>query len=137
MGAGWRKQRAKSNLDDRILPLINVVFLLLIFFMLAGRLAAPDPFDVVPPHSVSRGEAPPRHAMILIGADGRLALDGVVMAPPELQAAVADHMATDGTARVRLKADSRAEAVAVVAVMALLRDAGVEHLTLLTAPERP
>ncbi|TVR82912.1 MAG: biopolymer transporter ExbD [Rhodospirillales bacterium] len=137
MRATWRQQRPASNPDDRILPLINVVFLLLIFFMLAGRLAAPDPFDVVPPHSVSRDQASPQDVMILIGADGRLALDGVVMAPSELQAAVADRMATHGAARARLKADGRAEAVAVVAAMALLRDAGVEHLVLLTAPHRP
>ena len=39
------------NEDERILPLINVVFLLLIFFMLAGRLSASDPFQVEPPRS--------------------------------------------------------------------------------------
>jgi biopolymer transport protein ExbD len=62
--------------DERVLPLINVVFLLLIFFMLAGALAPADPFRVDPP--LSRSEAPPpaEPLTLLIGADGELALDG-------------------------------------------------------------
>ena len=41
------------NDEERILPLVNVVLLLLIFFMLAGRLAASDPFEIAPPRSAS------------------------------------------------------------------------------------
>src|SRR5690554_7538712 len=36
---------------EPVLPLINVVFLLLIFFMVAGRLAPSLPADVMPPES--------------------------------------------------------------------------------------
>ena len=43
-GKMFRSQpRSGRSEDDRILPLINVVFLLLIFFMLAGKLSASDP----------------------------------------------------------------------------------------------
>ena len=42
--------------DAGILPLINVVFLLLIFFMIAGQLAEQAPFEVEPPASDAEAE---------------------------------------------------------------------------------
>lgn len=123
------------NDEERILPLINVVFLLLIFFMLAGRLAVSDPFEIAPPRSASEGPAASRDMLVLVDADGRLALDGRIMNDRSLEAAVAERMTDDGDARVRLKADARAQATQVVAVMELLREAGVERLALLTVPE--
>ena len=123
------------NDEERVLPLINVVFLLLIFFMLAGKLSASDPFQVQPPRSLSESPPAPQDSLVLVGADGRLALDGVVMEGPALKATLAERLAGADEVRVRLKADGRAEAARVVAVMELLREAGVERLKLLTVPE--
>lgn len=123
----------KRSDEERILPLINVVFLLLIFFMLAGRLSAPEPFEVEPPVSRSDGEVKPQEMLVLVGADGRIALDGEAMDEERFQAAVAERAAGDD-ARVRLKADGRAEATRVVAVMELLREAGLDRVELLTVP---
>lgn len=127
----------RRNDDERILPLINVVFLLLIFFMLAGRFSATDPFQVAPPLSVSEGPAATEEVVIHVSADGRLALDGEILEQQELRAAVAERLDGAAAVRVRLKADGSAEAVRVVAAMELLRAAGVEKLQLLTvASER-
>lgn len=125
--------RPKSD-DERILPLINVVFLLLIFFMLAGRLSATDPFQVEPPRSAAEGPAAAQEAVVLLGADGRLALDGEVLERPALGQAVAHLLKDELATTIRLKADGGAEAAEAVAVMELLRDAGVERLKLLTVP---
>ena len=123
------------NDEERILPLINVVFLLLIFFMLAGRLAASDPFQVSPPSSISEGEAAGQELLVLVGAEGQLALDNREVAAEELRAAVSRRMEQDAGAPVRLKADGAAEATRVVEVMELLREAGAERLKLLTLPQ--
>lgn len=121
--------------DERILPLINVVFLLLIFFMIAGRLASSDPFNIEPPQSASEGPPEVQEMVVLVGAEGDLALDGEVMDETTLAAAVAERMEAYDVPPLRLKADGRAEATAVVGVMELLREAGVESLRLLTVPE--
>ena len=123
------------NDEERILPLINVVFLLLIFFMLAGKLAVSDPFEIAPPRSASEGPAEMQELLVLVGADGKLALDGEVLEEAALEAAIAERLSATEDARVRLKADGRAEATQVIAVMELLRAAGVERLKLLTVPE--
>ena len=128
----------RANDDERILPLINVVFLLLIFFMLAGTLAALDPFEIAPPRSSSEGLDETREILVLVGADGRLALDGELVTEGAFGAALTERLEgfeeTDG-ARVRLKADGQAEATRVVAVMEQLREVGVDRVILLTVPE--
>jgi len=127
--------RRPRNDDDRILPLINVVFLLMIFFMLAGRIAAIDPFQVEPPRSAAAGLLESNETVVLLGADGTLALDGQVMDEAAFAAAIAVRVKADSAGTFRFKADGKAEATRVVAVMETLRQAGVEKLRLLTLPE--
>jgi biopolymer transport protein ExbD len=129
-----RQPRRPSNDDDRILPLINVVFLLMIFFMLAGRISAIDPFPVEPPQPVNAGSNEDQETIVLVGADGRLALDGRIMDEDSFATAIADWVMAHEGGRVRLKADGNAEATRVVIVMETLRTAGVEKLRLMTLP---
>ena len=121
----------RTNDDDRILPLINVVFLLLIFFMLAGHLAATDPLHVEPPVSASETEPGDMGHVILVGTDGRVAFDGQVIDDAGLKAALAG-AAEAGVSDFRLKADSTAPAVRLVEIMELMRAAGVEKVHVLT-----
>lgn len=130
-----RRRGGSGNDDDRILPLINVVFLLLIFFMVVGSLSATDPFQISPPTSINGDAGDPKDVVLLIGADGRLALDGKVMEPAGLQAAVTERLAVAPDQEVHVKADGGAEAVAVVAVMETLRRAGAERVRLMTIPD--
>ena len=125
--------RPRSH-EERVLPLVNVVFLLLIFFMLAGRLVVTDPFPVEPPRSSSEGSAAARELRVLVGADGRLALNGEEMAPELFRARVTQRLDQDPGSRLRLKADGGAEATQVVMVMEWLREAGARRIELLTVP---
>ena len=68
--------------DARILPLINIVFLLLIFFMLAGRFAFHDPFRITPPRSGSERAAAGRDLLVPVAADGRLVSMARSWSPP-------------------------------------------------------
>ncbi len=56
---------------ENMLPMINVVFLLLIFFMISAQLAPPEPFAITPP--VAEGEeASPGELMLFLGPEGEL-----------------------------------------------------------------
>ncbi|SNR88824.1 ExbD/TolR family protein [Puniceibacterium sediminis] len=57
--------------SENILPMINVVFLLLIFFLISARLTAPEPFPVTPPVSTAEGEAE-GEIVLFLAEDGRL-----------------------------------------------------------------
>ncbi len=130
-------ERQETTETDNMLPLINVVFLLLIFFMLAGALQAVDLFDVEAPVSLSaeaEANAPP---LVLIAADGRLAIDDVEVDSLGLQLRVSDLLARDPEILLRVKADLRTEARRVVEVMELLNAVGVERILLLSLEDRP
>ncbi|WP_413699595.1 ExbD/TolR family protein [Psychromonas sp. KJ10-10] len=45
--------KAKTQNDDNLIPLINVVFLMLIFFMVAGHIEHSDVVKTNPPQSVN------------------------------------------------------------------------------------
>ena len=126
--------RRPQNDEERILPLINVVFLLLIFFMLAGRLTVSDPFEVRPPSSTNKHPSHDSEVTVLIGADDQLALNGELVSGKALEKAVAKRIRAGGPTMVRLKADGQAKGRRVVAIMDRLRNAGVKKLRLVTVP---
>ncbi len=65
---------AKRETRESVVPMINVVFLLLIFFLMTAQIAPPEPFEVTPPQSGA--EAPAEGKRILyISASGELAMD--------------------------------------------------------------
>lgn len=117
---------------DSVLPLINVVFLLLIFFMMFGAIQAADFFSVEPPDSASGAEESLRSDIVLISPDGRLAFDDEVLDEVGLQLKVTDRLEENPGALIQLKADGRVAAARVVEVMGLLEAVGVERLLLLT-----
>lgn len=127
-----RPARNTRSIDDAILPLTNVVFLLLIFFMLAGRLATPEPFTIEPPQSTSNQAADQGGIDVQIGRDGTLALDGHTQSMDALQAAVAERLRQTPETAIRLRADSATRSTRVVAVMQHLHAAGARQLRLIT-----
>ncbi|HLW28006.1 MAG TPA: biopolymer transporter ExbD [Kiloniellales bacterium] len=126
------RPRQRPQGDDAMLPLINIVFLLLIFFMIAGKLASSDPFEVEPPESATeelpRAEAP----TLLLGSDGRLALEGVIIERDELAEQLQQLREEGRLERLRLRADARMDTPDVVSLMELLRSHGVERVNLIT-----
>ncbi len=57
---------------ESIVPMINIVFLLLVFFLITATLAPPDPFEVALPGSAGVA-ADPEPAALYVSRDGRLA----------------------------------------------------------------
>ncbi|SDO20869.1 biopolymer transport protein ExbD [Lutimaribacter pacificus] len=67
---------AKRPARETVVPMINVVFLLLIFFLMTAQITPPEPFEVTPPES--RADTPADGQRILyISATGDMALDGL------------------------------------------------------------
>lgn len=62
--------------SEPIIALIDVVFFLLVFFMLVARLDASAPFDVVPPKAVTGQDMPSGGVTLSVAKDGTLAVNG-------------------------------------------------------------
>ncbi len=129
-------RKRPRNDDDAVMPLINIVFLLLIFFMIAGKLSSSDPFEISPPSSVSGENDAAGELTLLVGSAGELALDGEVMTETELKAALADRLQGNLEPVMRLKADGGSKATDIIRIMEIVRDAGVGEMNLLTLPEK-
>jgi biopolymer transport protein ExbD len=129
------RARPPEDADARILPLINIVFLLLVFFMVAGRLSTGDPFEVAPPEAANAGAAQLDGAEILLGPTGDLALDGRRMDRATLLDRLERRLRDAPAMPLRLRADRAGEARSLVALMQDLRALGAREVTLITLPE--
>lgn len=119
---------------ENVVPLINVVFLLLMFFMIVGSFTRPTPFTVDPPHARS-DEAPAKEAtvpVIYLAADGRLALDQEEVEMDALGGRVVARLRSRDDKRVRIEADARATAETVMRLLDVLRSAGAGRIELTT-----
>lgn len=127
-----RRSRRPRLADDRMLPLINIVFLLLIFFMVVGRLSSADPFAIEPTVSISDERAEIEPLVILVAADGRFALGGDLLTQEALLDRVASQLIEDPETEVRLKVDARSDAANVVELLERLRQVGVDRVRFIT-----
>lgn len=133
--AGRRGGSAPGVDEPGVLPLINVVFLLLVFFLLAGQLVAADPFAVRPPVSSAPGDGAPAVPTILLAADGRLAVVGAEGGDREAADDALAGLVADGPPPlVRLKADGQVPAERVTRLLRRLEGLGVARVHLLATP---
>ena len=124
----------RREFGEPVIPLINIVFLLLIFFMLAGTFTTPDPFDVDPPESRAGQEADDGEGVLLLGADGQLAFEGEALDGDDaLIRLLEERLEAEPEFELRLKADGAVASGRLLDLMDRLRDAGLERLLLLTA----
>jgi biopolymer transport protein ExbD len=125
------RRTARRGGSEPMLPMINVVFLLLIFFMLLANVSVYVPFPVEPPDA-ERATSDRTGFTIAIAADGRVALNGREVEDGALAASLPLPRG-DTPEPVWLKADRAAEADRVIAVMERLRAAGVTEVRLIAA----
>ncbi|MCG8443146.1 MAG: biopolymer transporter ExbD [Caulobacterales bacterium] len=124
--------RPKRDLIN-ITPLIDVVFILLVFFMVAGAIERPDVLPVDLPRSASDAAGEEEDVVILVARDGSIAFQGQrIDDDAAFVRAAAIWFAVRPDSSIQLKADGEAEAARVIEVMELLREAGAQFLMLVT-----
>ena len=121
-----------STIDERIMPLINIVFLLLIFFIVAGVISPARPFDVTPPASRAEPVAQMDALLIYADSEGRFAVGQNVVSLDALALTVSAQLAETPDRHVRLVADADADAREILDVLGGLREAGVKRVRLTT-----
>ncbi|MCY3841717.1 MAG: biopolymer transporter ExbD [Gammaproteobacteria bacterium] len=129
--------------DHGLVPLINVVFLLLAFFMIAGQIQRSDVIRVAPPVSISETVPAEQRLELVVVADGTIYLEGEAVLLGELASAFRRRMqmgsappgsgSSDPDGRVVLvKADADLEVMRLEAVLEELVRAGASRAALAT-----
>lgn len=126
--------------SDWVLQLINIVFLLLLFFLVNGTIAAPQDTGVEPPHSVLIAAGNPPRDAAYIDHDGNVRYR---QAPASLEQ-IARQLRSDAAALglagetlppLVIVADRRLKASRLVASIEELKRLGVRNISLLTVQD--
>jgi len=122
---------------ESIIPLIDVVFFLLVFFMLIGRMDATAPFDVTPALATSGQDMPGGGITLSIGAQGQIALDGSAMEEPALLEALRAKVAAEPARLIRVNAHHAAHLSEVLPLVAAIEAMGAKDVVLVVTPQTP
>ena len=121
----------KKSTAENVLPLINVVFLLLVFFMLAGVLEKGERLDITPPETLNAAQPNDTTVVLLVGADGRISFQDEIFQRTDVVGRLKAYFADNPDGRLKLKADAQSDAAMVLALIEELRAVGLKELDLL------
>ncbi len=128
-------RRPLAERDANVIPLIDVVFILILYFMLAGNLDPNLTEALAPPQSASTTHAPLDVPTVLLDGAGRVRYEGLQVDDTGLAAALV--AGGRPPARVALRADATADSARVADLVAIVSAAGVGDLSLITVPVAP
>ncbi len=116
-----------------IAPLIDIVFLLLIFFMLVTRFLSPS-IAVALPESETGAMDDSRSMTLVIDEQGRTFLGDASMSLDEITAALADARESGEIDVVRLRADKHTPFELIIDALDAIRKSGIEEIAVETSP---
>ena len=123
-----------TGLDRQMLPLINIVFLLMVFFMLVGTLTRPAVFQPEP--LLTRSGTPVGQARdtLLVSGEGLLGFDDERFDLDQLDAFLRRWQSAHPQGTLRIRADAQLEARKLVQILSASHRAGVQQVQLMAAP---
>ena len=132
------RRRPERPQHETIVTLIDIVFFLLVFFMLIGRMDASSPFELSPPIS-GGGEALPAGGMtVSLSIDGRLALDGIEQPRTDVVRALQDAIARSREpVFVRINAHADTPVRHLLPLVTALEALPEGDVVLVVTPKRP
>jgi len=126
-----RRRISKGVLN--LTPLIDIVFLLLVFFMLTAHFIEEDQIDIQLPKAQSSDSLKDdQYVTVLLTPTGQMLIEGTVTTMDELQLTLRDELQHSESKLVRLKGDYRAQFGNAVAIIDAARQAGAESLDIQT-----
>ncbi len=125
--------RRHSNVVLNLTPLIDIVFLLLVFFMLTAHFIEDQAVSIDLPRAESgQGAEEDGFVEVLLTDSGEIRLGGEAVAPEALERRLRAALAAPGKHAVRLRGDQAGRLGEAVQIIDAARRAGAEGLDILT-----
>lgn len=127
--------RKPASTDDGVIPLINVVFLMLIFFMIAGQIQRSDAVAITPPNSVSESKNIEEYYTVLMRSDGALYFQDQPIDQQQLAAELSQLLATaeqPDQIKLLVKADAQLPVDKLKTLLKVIKSSGLQHVSLAT-----
>ena len=128
------RRPSESQVSINMAPLVDVVFLLVIFFAVSTTFLETSGLKLELPSSNATAERQPSELTVLLAADGTLSFDGEIVELAQLGGLLRPALDESERKLVVLRADREARHGEVVAVMDAIRDAGADSMTVDTRP---
>jgi len=112
-----------------IAPLVDVIFLLVIFFAVSTTFLDNAGLRLELPSSSSTASQEPKEITVLLDEDGQLSFEDEILDAPRLASRLSAVLQSSERKVVVLRADTNSSHGEVVKVMDLIRGAGAEALT--------
>jgi biopolymer transport protein ExbD len=132
-----RDHRADDDPEINLVPLIDVILVLIIFFVVTATFDARSVIQLELPRATGEQTDAERPLVVLVNADGRYFVEDREVLRTDigaLKATIAEVAGTDRDRPVLLRADARTRYQAVVTVQDALGQLGFQRILVATAP---
>ena len=120
---------ARRPARESVVPLVNIVFLLLIFFLLAGTLRTPDAAEIDPPEQIAGAMLGEGAVTLVLDRQGVVTFEGRSVRREDLADALSPVLRAGP---VQLRADRRASAEHLLPLLEALERLGFRDVALVT-----
>lgn len=126
----------RQTREVSLIPLINVIFLLLIFFMVAGTVEGIDTFEVDLPESSKGSEKQDKGAIIYLSEDGKIAVNNDIVTKKNIETIISTLFIDNPNQKVVIKSDMAVDSKKLVALLNIIEIAGGRDVSLVTQAGR-
>ena len=128
-------QAVAEEEEINITPMLDVVFILLIFFIVTANFIKEPGLEVNRPDSETAEPTENAAILIAVGNAGEIYMDGRRIDKRQVKANVVRLLAENPQGSVVIQADEKATAATIMAVMDGAREAGVYNISLASEPQ--
>ena len=123
-----RRRQPRRGPEDNLIPLINIVFLMLIFFLVASTLRSFDPQGLDLPRALAEAGADQGPNVLLVFADGKAQLAGAAVRANALPEKLARFKRDNPDLPLLIAPDQSLPAERVVEIANHARATGIEKV---------
>lgn len=129
----WTRKRQQDEATLDVTPLVDVVFLIIIFFMLSTTFIVLPGIEIeLPRASSEKVELEKEEIVLTIDGAGDIYLDDRSVSPEALRAHLTKTHGIDPNRLVVLKGDRGADYGRVIDVLSQVRDCGLNRIAIIT-----
>lgn len=137
LGRGLRARGRGTRSEINLAPLIDMIFILLIFFMVTATFLRENTLDIEKPSASSGSESPAESIRILLASDGSIRMNERPMGIHAVRPMVRRALASSPTLPVVIVADEKSRTEDLIAVYDRCRLAGASRVAVATTETKP
>jgi len=120
--------------EPGLIPMINVVLLLLVFFLVAGSIEKFEVLHVDLPVAKNGKMLPEGQVVIVLGMQKEILINDEFVSPGDFIATMKEQLKDHKDKIISLRADERLPATFLIAIMNQIKNAGGNNISLTTTP---